>query len=405
MSRSRSSLILVFGGCALVAASCHDFSEIKAGMDKSDASSPDSSQDSSSQDAACNGLVIALMDGTSSCAQVPPSCQDLPATCGPKSNDSCCQYSPEIGDSSDSETFSRGYDRSLPGGATQTEGSNTPVAIVGAQALDSAPAHLHPYFLERYEVTIGRFRWFYQNYSSVNSDWARMGAGAYPAPDTANGWDQVDWNGNPNLYAQTAADLVTDMTAFGCGDAATALMMPSSSSDNEPISCVTWYEAFLFCYADGGHLPSEAQWNFAAAGGTEGRPYPWTLLTDTDLLDIPSGNANVSVDPANLGTVQPVGMSSAPGKWGHYDLAGNVWEHVLDACVDPPNDYTNMGMTVIDPMTPLDLTNDSGVVRGGSFQYTAPYARTAFRKPFSRLSSALRALDTGFRCAREPQTP
>jgi formylglycine-generating enzyme required for sulfatase activity len=56
-------------------------------------------------------------------------------------------------------------------------------------------------------------------------------------------------------------------------------------------------------------------------------------------------------------------------------------------------------------MTPLDLTNGSGIVRGGSYfgpTYTAPYARTAFRKSFSRKTRALRDGNTGFRCAREP---
>ena len=41
------------------------------------------------------------------------------------------------------------------------------------------------------------------------------------------------------------------------------------------MNCIDWYTAYAFCIWDGGRLASEAEWNFAAAGGSEQRYYPW----------------------------------------------------------------------------------------------------------------------------------
>jgi formylglycine-generating enzyme required for sulfatase activity len=48
-------------------------------------------------------------------------------------------------------------------------------------------------------------------------------------------------------------------------------MVPSwtdTAGANEalPMNCLTWYAAFAFCVWDGGFLPTEAEWNYAATG-------------------------------------------------------------------------------------------------------------------------------------------
>ena len=49
----------------------------------------------------------------------------------------------------------------------------------------------------------------------------------------------------------------------------------ASTQENLPINCVNWWESYAFCIWDGGFLPSESEWEYAAAGGSQQREYPW----------------------------------------------------------------------------------------------------------------------------------
>jgi hypothetical protein len=41
----------------------------------------------------------------------------------------------------------------------------------------------------------------------------------------------------------------------------------AGANENKPMNCVTWHEAMAFCIWDGGYLPTELEWNYAASGG------------------------------------------------------------------------------------------------------------------------------------------
>jgi formylglycine-generating enzyme required for sulfatase activity len=103
-----------------------------------------------------------------------------------------------------------------------------------------------------------------------------------------------------------------------------------------PMTCLNWYTALAFCVWDGGRLPTEAEWFYAAAGGDEQLDYPWST---PGVPSIPSPDDAVyecDTTPCCISPqgcfLPPVGSKSpiGDGRWKQADLAGSVWEWTFD---------------------------------------------------------------------------
>lgn len=178
------------------------------------------------------------------------------------------------------------------------------------------------------------------------------------------------------------------------------LMAVAAPQATYPATGVTWYGAAAFCEWRGARLPSEAEWEKAAAwddAGAVARRYPWGNEFDGKRLNF--CDANCDAPQANLAwndafaRAAPVayyeaGRSAA----GLYDMAGNVWEWVAD-WFDPAYYAVSPGA---DPTGPE--TGEEKVVRGASWYDTAYVAAAAVRFPSSP-GNADRTL--GFRCAAD----
>lgn len=96
------------------------------------------------------------------------------------------------------------------------------------------------------------------------------------------------------------------------------------SYSQHPVVFMDWFQSQAYCEWRGRSLPSEAQWEKAARGGVAGRFYPWGSSNPDCALTNFWGKAGGCV-----GGPSPVGSYSS-NNFGLYDMAGNVWEWVLD---------------------------------------------------------------------------
>ena len=169
------------------------------------------------------------------------------------------------------------------------------------------------FWIGRGEVTVGAYRWFGQ----------ATGRSMPPAPHfSPSGWPRPD----------------------------------------HPMVRVLWQDAAGYCEWAGGRLPTEAEWEYAARGGSAGTLFPWPGPLGATNANFGGQHCLKGADcePDAFVFTAPVG-SFAPNGYGLYDVVGNVWEWVSDWYAE---DYYARSPEV-DPAGPASgLTH---VVRGGAW--------------------------------------
>jgi formylglycine-generating enzyme required for sulfatase activity len=246
----------------------------------------------------------------------------------------------------------------------------------------ASPATVSDFRLDRFEITVGRFRQFVAIYPASKP---AAGAGAHPLIP-GSGW-QSGWD------ASLAANKTALTTAVKCVPEYQTWTDAVGANENKPMTCLGWYEAFAFCAWDGARLATEAEWNYAAAGGSEQRQYPWGWDPPDPAHasfgctgDGSAAGSCASTDILNVGSLSATG----DGRWGQADLAGGVLEWNLDWFVDYPASCK-------------DCSALSGglyrVVRGGSWEGDATFLYSSSRFG-GELAGHYEAF--GARCARTP---
>jgi formylglycine-generating enzyme len=102
---------------------------------------------------------------------------------------------------------------------------------------------------------------------------------------------------------------------------------------DHPVVHVSWDDAAAYCTWGGARLPTEAEWEFAARSGLDGKPFPWgdeLEPADEHRMNVWQGrfpSHNTAAD-GFVGTA-PV-SSFPPNGYGLYNMTGNVWEWTED---------------------------------------------------------------------------
>jgi formylglycine-generating enzyme len=183
--------------------------------------------------------------------------------------------------------------------------------------------------------------------------------------------------------------------------------------DDHPVVHVTLADAEAFAAWEGTTLPTEAEWEFAARGGLEAKPYAWgdqfrpadRHMANTWQGEFPHDHRSTD----GYERTSPVGAFPANG-YGLHDLIGNVWEWTTDwyrprhdhdvakACCVPRNPLGPRVDESPDPNDPLRVPRK--VLKGGSHLCAPNFCRRY--RPAARYPQSIDTSTShvGFRCIR-----
>ncbi len=133
---------------------------------------------------------------------------------------------------------------------------------------------------------------------------------------------------------------------------------------DHPVMFVTWYGAKAYCKWVGGELPTEAEWEYAARGGSKSQGYTYSGSNNIGYVAWFSNNSDEQSHPVG---------KKAHNELGIYDMSGNVTEW----CNDWYGHTYYSNSPSDNPKGPA--SGSTNVIRGSSFVNEAFRCTVAYR--------------------------
>jgi formylglycine-generating enzyme len=183
--------------------------------------------------------------------------------------------------------------------------------------------------------------------------------------------------------------------------------------DDHPVVHVSWDDATAYAKRAGKRLPTEAEWEFAARGGLDGKKYAWgdepfdDSRPQCNTFQGHFPDANTALD--GFARTSPV-KAFPPNKYGLYDMSGNVWQWCADWWLPDAYARTAGRGTLVNPTGPAAsfdprVRPPERVHRGGSFLCCVGYCFNY--RPSARVGCTpdTGMSHVGFRCVTSENRP